>query len=328
MPVNASPEYGHAEKEYHLAKTLEEKIEKLKKMLSVAPKHKSSENLIAQLKTRLKKFLEQQEKSKKSGKSSKTGIKKSEMQAVIVGFTNAGKSSLLSALTNARPEISETKFTTTEPVIGMMPYKGTQIQLIEIPAIDSDFYDKGLVHNADSILILITSINELKEIEEKIKTLGKKLIIFNKIDLLSEQEKRKIEATLKSKYKDYDFIIFSLEDIRLGRASDFARENLIIHNEQGRELGGEPIEKLKEKIFKSFNKIRVFTKEPGKPKSDNPLILEPETNVKAVAEKILKGFSEKVKETKIWGPSSKFPGQKVGLLHKLKDLDVVEFKTR
>ena len=56
MPVNASPEYGHAEKEYHLAKTTEEKIEKLKKMLSVAPKHKSSENLIKQLRTRLKKF--------------------------------------------------------------------------------------------------------------------------------------------------------------------------------------------------------------------------------------------------------------------------------
>jgi len=47
-----------------------------------------------------------------------------------------------------------------------------------------------------------------------------------------------------------------------------------------------------------------------------------------VAEKILKGFSEKVKETKIWGPSSKFPGQIVGLNHKLRDLDVVEFKTK
>ena len=50
--------------------------------------------------------------------------------------------------------------------------------------------------------------------------------------------------------------------------------------------------------------------------------------VKDVAEKILKGFSNKVVETKIWGPSSKFPGQKVGLNHKLIDLDVVEFKTR
>ncbi len=303
MPVNASPEYGHAEKEYHLAKTLEEKIEKLKKMLSVAPKHKSSENLIAQLKTRLKKFLEQQEKSKKSGKSSRVGIKKAEMQAVIVGFINAGRSSLLSILTNARPKISETKFTTTYPVIGMMPYQGTQVQLIEIPAIDSDFYDKGIVYTADCVLILIKNIEELKKIEPILQTNGKKIIVITKSDLLLESEKRKIEATLKSKYKNYKFVFVSCRTY-------------------------EGINELKEKIFNSFDKIRVYTKEPGKEKSNNPLILEPETKVKEVAEKILKGFSEKIKETKIWGPSSKFPGQKVGLLHKLKDLDVVEFKTK
>ncbi|PIZ81667.1 GTP-binding protein, partial [Candidatus Pacearchaeota archaeon CG_4_10_14_0_2_um_filter_30_11] len=46
------------------------------------------------------------------------------------------------------------------------------------------------------------------------------------------------------------------------------------------------------------------------------------------AEKILKGFSRKVVETKIWGPSSKFGGQIVGLNHELKDMDIIEFKTR
>ncbi len=305
MPVNASPEYGHAEKEYHLAQTTEEKIEKLKKMLSLAPKHKSSENLIAQLRTRLKKFQGELERTKKLSRSrgGKTGIKKSEMQAVIVGFTNSGKSSLLSLITKAHPKISETNFATTHAILGMMLYQGTQIQLIEIPAIDSEFYDKGTVYTADSILILIQNIEELKKIEPLLQTQGKKIIVVNKIDLFSEQEKRKLEATLKSKYKNYEFVFISCVTL-------------------------EGIEALKEKIFKSFDKIRVYTKEPGKEKSDNPIILEPGTNVKEVAEKILKGFSEKVKETKIWGPSSKFPGQKVGLQHKLKDLDVVEFKTR
>jgi len=56
--------------------------------------------------------------------------------------------------------------------------------------------------------------------------------------------------------------------------------------------------------------------------------MKPDSILKDVAEKILKGFSKKVKETRIWGPSSKFAGQKIGLQHKLKDLDVVEFKTR
>lgn len=305
MPINAHPEFIYAEKEFNLAKTTEDKIEKLKKMISYAPAHKGGENLRAQLKTRLKKFQDELERAKRvsKGKSRKIGIKKEDMQAVIVGKAKSGKSSLLSLLTNAKPRISEAKFTTTEPAIGMMSFESVSIQLIEIPAMESEFYDKGIVHNADSVLILITNLDELKEINEKIKTFGKKLIVFNKTDLLSEQEKRKIEATLRSKYKNYDFVIISCKN----------KENLL---------------ELKEKIFKSFNKIRVYTKEPGKPKSPTPIILEPETSVKDVAEKILKGFSEKVKETKIWGPSSKFPGQIVGLNHKLKDLDVVEFKTK
>ena len=110
MPINAHPEFTAAEGEYLKARTAEEKIEKLKKMISYAPAHKGGENLRAQLKTRLKKLIEQKDKSKKSGKSSKVGIKKEDMQAVIIGKTNSGKSSLLNSLTNAKPEISFSTF--------------------------------------------------------------------------------------------------------------------------------------------------------------------------------------------------------------------------
>jgi len=65
MPINAHPEFTAAEGEYLHAKSPEEKIEKLKKMISYAPAHKGGENLRAQLKTRLKKLLEEKEKSKK-----------------------------------------------------------------------------------------------------------------------------------------------------------------------------------------------------------------------------------------------------------------------
>ena len=301
MPINAHPEYLAAEKEYVQAQTLEEKIDKLKNMISHAPSHKGGENLRAQLKTRLKKFQEQLNKQKKQGKSSRIGIKKEAMQASIIGKTNSGKSSLLRILTNAEPKIASNNFTTTKPTIGMMSYATTSIQLIELPAIESEFYDKGVVYTSDTALILINSLEELKKIEPDVKTQGKRIIIFNKIDKLSLNEKRKISATLSS--KKYNFILISTKE-RKG------------------------IEELKEKIFQSFDKIRIYTKEPGKEKSPRPIILEPDSTIKDVAEKILKGFSNKIKETKIWGPSSKFPAQKVGLKHKLKDLDIVEFKTR
>jgi len=295
MPINASPHFERAQTEYEQAETTEQKIRCLKKMLALSPKHKGAENLNAQLKRRLARLKYTKEKEDKSGKSSHKGIKKADMQAVIVGETNTGKSSLLLSLTNAHPKISETRFTTTKPIIGMMNYKTVSIQLIENPSIESEYYDKGLTNTADTILILVNTLEGIKEILEKIpKAKGKKIIVVNNKNNLDE---RKITATLQS--KKYNFVILS--------------KNL---------------DPLKEKIFQSFDKIRVYTKEPGKEKSPRPIIMKPDSTVFDVAEKILHGFSKNVKETKIWGPSSKFAGQKVGLKHKLKDLDVVEFKTR
>ena len=76
-----------------------------------------------------------------------------------------------------------------------------------------------------------------------------------------------------------------------------------------------------------MDSIRIYTKEPGKQQTYEPILLPKNSTVYTVAEKILKGFSKKVKETRITGPSSKFANQKVGLSHVLKDLDVVEFHT-
>jgi len=302
MPINVNdPEYVKAEKDYFEAGTLEERLIALRKMISHAPKHKGGENLRQQLTTRRKKLEEQINKIKKAGKSSKIGIRKGDMQAIIIGFTNVGKSSLLSILTNTKPLIASYPFTTKESIIGMMDYLEMQIQLVENPALESEYYDKSLVNTTDTILILVDNIEQIKQIQEKLgKSNAKQIIIFNKIDKLSEQEHRKISATLQS--KKYNFILISTK----------TKQN---------------IEELKEKIFKSFDSIRIFTKEPGKEKSPKPVIIKPNSTVGDIAEKILKGFSKKIKQTKIWGPSSKFAGQSVGLKHKLKDLDVVEFRT-
>jgi ribosome-interacting GTPase 1 len=305
MPVNINdPEYTKAEIWFHEAKDLDEQLLALNKMISHAPGHKGAENLRQQLTTRRKKLELTLEKKKRSGKSSKIGIRKDEMQAVIIGKTNSGKSSLLKVLTNASPKISENKFTTTRPQIGMMGYATTSIQLVEIPATDSEFYDKGIVYTADTVLIVANSLEDLNEIINLLKTNGKKIIVMNKSDLLSQNEKRKLRANLKSKYKKYEFVIISTK----------TKEN---------------IEELKDKLFQSFNKLRIYTKEPGKEvDKKRPMILVPGQSVKDCAEKILKGFSQRVKQVRIWGPSSKFPGQIVGMKHKVKDLDIVEFKTK
>lgn len=303
MPVNVHPDYVIAEREFLEADSLDAKIEALNKMISKAPGHKGAENLRQQLNTRRKKLLEKKEKNKKSGKSTQKGIKKEDNQVIIIGKTNSGKSSLLTLLTNANPKINSSEFTTIEPIIGIMKYEKVPIQLIENPAIDSPYYDKGIIHSADTLIILINNFEEISEIMEKLnKTKAKIIIAFNSKEILSDSEKRKLSAKLQS--KRHNFVLIST-------------------------ITSEGLEELKEKIFQSFDNIRIFTKEPNKKeKSPRPIIMKPNSTVKDIAEKILKGFSEKIKETKVWGPSSKFPGQKVGLNHKLKDLDVVEFKTK
>ena len=283
MPINASYEYYNAEKVYLEAKTLPEKILALEELIRVSPKHKSSENLLKELRTRLRKLKEKQEKSKKIGKPTKKGIRKEHFQCVLLGLPNSGKSSLLAKLTNARPKISPYSFTTSYPEIGTMDYQGVKAQIIDLPSIGSESLDQGMINTADCLLIVIENLSDLQKISTYLaKANGSKIIILNKSDFLSNEEKRKLEATLKSK---------KLPGILVSTVTN------------------QNIEQLKELIFKQMHVIRIYTKEPGKPSTKEPIVLPENSTVKNVAESILKGFSSKIKETKITGPSSKFPNQ-------------------
>ncbi len=302
MPINASPEYYNAEKKYLEAQTTEEKITCLEALIRVAPKHKSSENLLAGLRLRLKKLKEKQERSKKLGKVTRKGIKKEHFQCVLVGLPNSGKSSILARLTNARPLIANYFFSTSMPEIGTMDYGGVKAQIVDLPAIGSENFDFGIVNTADCLLIVVEKLEDLDKVNPIIsKAIGARILVLNKADLLSADWRRKIEATMRS--RKLSGILVSAET-------------------------GENIEELKEMIFMRMKVIRIYTKEPGKPATKEPIVLPENSTVKKVAESILKGFSSKIKETKITGPSSKFPNQIVGLSHICKDLDIVEFHTR
>jgi len=302
MTTNVSYEYTAAEKKYSLAKTLEEKIASIEEMIKHAPAHKGGENLRKELHNRLKRFAEKQEKAKSSGKTTRKSIKKEGYQCVLVGLPNSGKSSLLAKLTNAKPIIKSHPFSTKEPEVGTMDYDGIKAQIVDLPSIGSEFFDIGTIHTADCLIIVIENLADLEKTSPHIvKATGKQIIAINKSDLLSEEELRKLNERIKSK-----------------------RLNAIIISSQT----GYNLEALKERIFNYMDSIRIYTKEPGKLPSPDPITLPKNSTVRDVAESILKGFSQKVKEARVTGPSSKFPNQRVGLDHILKDKDIVEFKTK
>ncbi len=177
MPANVTAEYKAAELEYTRAKTTKEKIAALQKMLREVPKHKGSEKLQADIKSKLAKFralLKKEAQLKK--KAHLIAIKKEgTAQVVLVGTTNSGKSTLLNELTGAKAEIAPYPFTTKMPEIGIMDYKGVKIQIIEIPAIVENFYETergptflGIIRNADLIVMLFNSDEERELITKEL----------------------------------------------------------------------------------------------------------------------------------------------------------------
>ncbi|MEI6731672.1 MAG: GTPase [archaeon] len=301
MPINAGYEYFNAEKKFEEARTIPEKITALEEVIRAAPKHKSSENLLKNLRIRLKKLQTMEEKSKKSGGGRK-GIKKEGFQIVLVGLPNGGKSSLIAKITNAKPKVDAYSFTTNQPEIGTFYHQGVKAQIVDLPSIGSEFLDIGIIHTANGLIIVVENLDQLPEIEKHLfRATQNRIIVVNKSDNLNENELRKLNEKIRSK---------KLNAIPISCITN---------------LG---IDELKNRIIKSMNVIRVYTKEPGKPHSPTPVVLPINSTVKDVSESIRKGFYRMVFETRVTGPSSKFPNQKTGLSHVLKDLDIVEFHTR
>src|SRR4030065_557548 len=159
MPANLTPQYLEAEVKFKEAKSVPEKIKALEVMMAIIPKHKGTEKLRAQLKTRMAKLREEIKKRPAVGKAEQAYNIRREgaAQVVLLGLPNSGKSSLLSQITHASSEVADYPFTTQKPVPGMMKFENLQIQLVDTPPIQSDHLEPGSPHvirNADGLLLL------------------------------------------------------------------------------------------------------------------------------------------------------------------------------
>jgi GTP-binding protein len=144
----------------------------------------------------------------------------------IIGMPNAGKSSLLAAITRARPKIANYPFTTLNPNLGVSYYGDKEVTLADVPGIIEGAHegiglgDKFLRHIERCKMLLhlidlseegleenyLSVRNELSKYD-KILAKKKEIIVFNKSDLLGKKEiDEKLKLFKKKIKKKYEII--------------------------------------------------------------------------------------------------------------------------
>jgi len=138
LPPQAKAKY----QEYLDAGSLEERIKKLEEFLSLVPKHKTTERIVALNKSRLAKLKREQEERKQKQKITQKGlispfsIKKEGIQIILISSyltPGVGKTSLLNYLSGAGEE-KIGRFTPI-PEIGIYKYNRIRFQIVDMPSI-------------------------------------------------------------------------------------------------------------------------------------------------------------------------------------------------
>ncbi len=161
IPTNVSPEYKKAEAAFKRAREPREQLELLREMMRTIPKHKGTEHLQANIKTKIKELTEALAGPRTGG--TRTGPvttvrPEGAGQIVLLGPPNSGKSTLHAALTGSHSPAGPYPFTTQYPQPGMFSVEDVSIQLVDLPPISSQHpvpWIANAVQSADGCLLVV-----------------------------------------------------------------------------------------------------------------------------------------------------------------------------
>jgi ribosome-interacting GTPase 1 len=324
MPANLTPVYREAEAKFKAAVTREEKIAALEEMLRVIPKHKGTEHLQADLRSRLSK-LRQEPKKKSVAKGLSHKIpKEGAGQVALVGAPNSGKSSLVAELTHAKPDVAAYPMTTHKATPGMMPFEDVGFQLIDLPPLCHEHVEPwvfDLTRAADLVWLVVSIQAPLQGLELVEELLGGKAI-----GLYPAGSRAPAAPRPGWTYKKTLLVVTGMD--MPGAQGDLeALEELIDLPWPKVTVSvttGEALEDLGKATFEALEIMRVYSKEPRKdPDLTRPFTLAKGSTVKDLARAIHKDIADEVKFARVWGPSA-FDGQSVHEHHVLEEGDVVE----
>jgi ribosome-interacting GTPase 1 len=326
MPANLPPEYHKIEAELRAARTPEEKIDIYERLIGVIPHHKGTDKLIAMYRQKIAKAREEGERHASTAKHTpahkieRTGAG----QVVLAGPPNAGKSSLVHALTGAAVEVAEYPFTTRSPAPFMMPFENVQVQLVDTPPVTGELMEtwfSEMVKMADTVLLVadLTDPDGASTLDGIVGRLKERKVELVRADTdvpppYFPFRKRTVFAANKL---DVEGAPRAFED--LGVLFEGPFERLAVSATTGRGL-----EALRRAVFDLLRVVRVYSKIPGKKaERDSPFALRVGSTVMDMAKAVHKDFSEKLRYARVWNASG-LDGLRVNRDYVLADEDVVE----
>jgi uncharacterized protein len=327
MPANLPPQYHKVEEEFRQAGTPAERLDKLREMFRLLPKHKGTEKLQSDLKQKISRTRDEIEGGKAGAK--KAGVShrvphEGAGQIALVGAPNAGKSALIRALTHAHPEVAPYPFTTRTPYPGIMLWEDAPVQLIDLPAVTADFLEPwvpDVIRAADAALLVVDlAADDLIEATET---------VLSRLDLLhtelvgelpfdvEDEHLRHLRTLLAANKTDAPGATDRLEVVTEWFGPRFPVLPVSAQSGQG-------LDDLRRASYDLLGVMRVYTKVPGKPADrSKPFTIPLGSTVQDLAREIHRDLEHSFKFARVWG-TGVFEGQTVKRDHELHDRDVVE----
>ncbi len=306
MPANLTPQYHRAEAAYRQAETASEELECLQVMLRELPKHKGTDKLQADLKSKIAKAKAEVSKQASQPAATKGSAKIPKQGAgrvLLLGAANVGKSQLLTALTRATPEVAPYPFTTQSPTPGMMLYEDCPFQLIDLPPVTADFMDPathGLVRGADLVFLVID--------------LGSDDLVENTQDVLDRFEQGKTRLGLETRLDEQDVgTSYTQTLVVLNKCdADGADDRQAILDEflplpfptlTVSATEGTGLDAIRKYVFEALGIVRVYTKHPKEkdPDMTKPFTIRNGETLVEVAQNVHRDMADNLKSARVWG---------------------------
>ena len=321
MPANLPPQYFEAEKNFRAAKMPTEKIAALEEMLAIMPKHKGTDHLRAELRSRIAKLTQLSGRKSGGQRASMVIEREGAGQVAIVGLPNAGKSQLVASITNASPTVAEYAFTTYAASPGMMEFENIKIQLIDTPPLVPqaiEWWLPPILMRADALLVMVDlSEAPLAQMTEIIPQLENMRIGIGEVKIEQEIALRQKKAIIAGNKLDKEGAGQNYDQLQARYGEHLPMTAISA-------VKGTGLEELRRRIYRMLDILRVYTKAPGhEPDFADPIILGAGDTLADAAESVHKDFHARLKYARVWG-SGKHDGIMVKRDHVLEDGDVIE----